>query len=506
MTEYLGVSMPIFSIHGNHDDPGGDQLATLDILSAAGYINYFGRQLEPDDIEIVPILLKKGDIKIGLFGLGNMRDERLHRAFLSKKVKFLHPLQEPESYYNIFVIHQNRVKHGATGYIPESFLDKNLDLVVWGHEHECLIDLCKNEETGFQITQPGSSIATSLCEGESREKHVAILDVLDSCEKKIQLRKIPLKTVRPFVLDECILSKIPKVNRMDEQGVIKFLGQKVDSLIEKANNQWIEANPESDKETPLPIVRLRVDYTGYNTVNPVRFGQKFLGKVANIKDVLQFFRKRNADKGTNAATSGTGSSIIPTDQIPLDGLNKVQMDDLIRDFLQKCNLHVLTADGMIDLVKQFVEKDEKDTVKKKLMDITAEKKKGTSKNILSESELESILAKEFNIPDEAEPKAKAKAQLRAKKGAPKKEDEMEVIEIDDALKKPRAQRKRKTAEEEAEKGKVEPARKSTRITRKAAASSSKKIDTYFQRTKEEDEEMDEDEEDDSFASYSKRNA
>jgi hypothetical protein len=58
----------------------------------------------------------------------------------------LRPLEESDSWTNLFVIHQNRfvsvfflssrVKHGETSYIPEHFLPGFLDLVIWGHEHE----------------------------------------------------------------------------------------------------------------------------------------------------------------------------------------------------------------------------------------------------------------------------------------------------------------------------------------------------------------------------------
>ncbi|KAL0173805.1 hypothetical protein M9458_029773, partial [Cirrhinus mrigala] len=53
-------------------------------------------------------------------------------------------------------------KHGATNYIPEQFLDDFLDLVVWGHEHECKIAPVRNEQQLFYVTQPGSSVVTSL--------------------------------------------------------------------------------------------------------------------------------------------------------------------------------------------------------------------------------------------------------------------------------------------------------------------------------------------------------
>jgi len=38
-------------------------------------------------------------------------------------------------------------------------------------------------------------------------------------------------------------------------------------------------------------VRLRVDYSGYSTCNPQRFGQRFVDRVANPSDILLFTRK-----------------------------------------------------------------------------------------------------------------------------------------------------------------------------------------------------------------------
>lgn len=52
--------------------------------------------------------MQKGSVKIALYGLGSIRDERLHRTFLNHKVKMLRPKQDPESWFNLFVLHQNR--------------------------------------------------------------------------------------------------------------------------------------------------------------------------------------------------------------------------------------------------------------------------------------------------------------------------------------------------------------------------------------------------------------
>jgi len=42
----LNVGLPIFTIHGNHDDPGGSEnLSAVDILSSFGLVNYFGKMV-----------------------------------------------------------------------------------------------------------------------------------------------------------------------------------------------------------------------------------------------------------------------------------------------------------------------------------------------------------------------------------------------------------------------------------------------------------------------------
>ena len=76
------VKMPIFSIHGNHDDPVGlENLSSLDLMNSNNYINYFGRQNSIQDLEITPFLIRKGAIKVAIYGIGHMREERLNMAF-----------------------------------------------------------------------------------------------------------------------------------------------------------------------------------------------------------------------------------------------------------------------------------------------------------------------------------------------------------------------------------------------------------------------------------------
>lgn len=49
------------------------------------------------------------------------------------------------------------------------------------------------------ILQPGSSVATALSEGESKKKHVAILELLKESYRTVYHE---LTTVRPFIFDQ----------------------------------------------------------------------------------------------------------------------------------------------------------------------------------------------------------------------------------------------------------------------------------------------------------------
>jgi double-strand break repair protein MRE11 len=172
-------------------------------------VNYFGKNPDFDNIVINPILMRKGSTKLAIYGLGNVRDERLNRSWSHKKVTFLRPEEDPDSWFHVFVFHQNRVAHSIKNYIQETMLPDWLNLVIWGHEHECLISPIPTAVGKFRITQPGSSVATSLSEHEARPKHFGLLQIAGTLFK---LKPIPLKAVRAFVIDEIVLAQCPELD------------------------------------------------------------------------------------------------------------------------------------------------------------------------------------------------------------------------------------------------------------------------------------------------------
>lgn len=146
----------------------------------------------------------QGDTKVALYGLGFMREERLARAFqVPGQVEWLRPAESAADWFNVFVLHQNRVQHYKTNpghkarSVRAEFLPDWLDVVVWGHEHESrpAADDAPLSSQGFVIAQPGSSVATSLSEQEAKPKHCFSLEI---CRDAFRLTPLALGTVRPF--------------------------------------------------------------------------------------------------------------------------------------------------------------------------------------------------------------------------------------------------------------------------------------------------------------------
>lgn len=61
-------------------------------------------------------------------------------------------------------------------------------------------------------------------------------------------------------------------------------------MINQANRdapqQQQQQQPGPNQGPLLPLIRLRVDYSGFTTINSQRFGAKFVGKVSNPHDMV----------------------------------------------------------------------------------------------------------------------------------------------------------------------------------------------------------------------------
>eukprot|EP01082_Thalassiosira_pseudonana_P015566 g14358.t1 g14358 contig9:1664367-1666563(-) len=365
-----------------------------------------------DNVQVSPVLLQKGGTKVALYGMGSMRDERLNRMWQGKKVKFLRPEEDDNrrrrggeedeeednggsGWFNIFTLHQNRdLGRGSKNCVHESMIPEWMDLVVWGHEHECLITPQESLVGTFRISQPGSSVATSLTQGEGRQKHVGILDIRG---QQFRLKSIPLGSVRGFAIGDVSLTELaeggtvldiedPKL----EERMGDVLAAEVENLIKRAREEaeqhrqdaanhakealTLEDEFDPDKrqrnytlQSPEQVlVRLKVEHSGFTTLNNQRFGSRFVGEVANPSDILLFHRRRQAENTTakGAATKKKRAAAGMYDPTEPEELEEVNVEDLVNEnlFNMDKKLELLTEREMGEALDDFVSKEQKQAI------------------------------------------------------------------------------------------------------------------------------------------------
>ena len=297
------------------------------------------------------------------------------------------------SWFNAMLIHQNRVHHSPKNAISERYLPSWLDLVVWGHEHECLVEPTEDCTGNFSISQPGSSVVTSLIEGEAKKKQILLLEVRKDPDNPDgapfwRTTPIPLETQRPFKYVQLSLSDRAKLSAEDgglgpdwnpgdvagarrgvkgragggaqhEAWVHGVLEKQVNDMIEDACAPFKQRKVPS-ADIPLPLVRVRVDYTGgFSTINAQRFGQKFVGKVANPNDLLQFFKSAARRKKDENEPSRPGAADEDEDEELINNpavQDQKRIEKLVSDNLS-AGLQLLSENDLSNALDDFVNRD-----------------------------------------------------------------------------------------------------------------------------------------------------
>ncbi len=201
--------------------------------------------------------------------------------------------------------------------------------------------------------------------GEAVPKHVAVLSITG---KEFKVDTIRLKTVRPFVMKEIVLAEDKKALAFAKKGdnrtaLTRHLMDIVESMINEAKAEWKAAQDDAEdeeEEVPLPLIRLRIEYSApdggnFDCENPQRFSNRFVGKVANVNDVVQFYRKKagSSRKAQNGAD-------MPEDSILAQlSIDSIKVEKLVREFLTAQSLTILPQNSFGDAVSQFVDKDDK---------------------------------------------------------------------------------------------------------------------------------------------------
>ena len=242
-----------------------------------------------------------------------------------------------------------------------------MDLVIWGHEHECLIDPQYDHQMGFHVMQPGSTVATSLIAGEAVQKNVAILKITG---KEFQSEAIPLKSVRPFITRDIVLQDEPGMKKLAKKennrtDITLHLQKLVEAMIKEAEDSWAATQdstddpPSTQHEMPKPLIRLRVEYSApeggrFDCENPQRFSRRFEQRVANVNDVVQFHKKKTAVRKAK-----DGAEIPEEEILARLTIDSVKVEKLVREYLEMQALTILPQNSFGDAVTQFVDKDDK---------------------------------------------------------------------------------------------------------------------------------------------------
>ncbi|XP_046736595.1 double-strand break repair protein MRE11 isoform X2 [Diprion similis] len=360
----LNVEIPVFSIHGNHDDPSGPgQIGSLDLLSVTGLVNYFGKWTNLNEIQLAPLLFRKGCTNLALYGLSYIKDQRLSRLMRDGKVHTLRT-KEINDCFNIFVLHQNRAKHAENAFVPEEDLPNFFDFVLWGHEHECRIETEQVGKKHYHICQPGSPVATSLCQGEAVPKHAGILKVYKTGFK---LQKLKLKTVRPFVFDTLNVDDNNDIKIQSSEKISDSIEKYVDNYIENIMMPKAADQLSGDPHQPtLPLLRLRVFYTDEKQkFDTFRLEQKYVDQVANSGEIILLRKKKS---GLAKREDLDDYNVDDTDAVIEEALgydedepewNKTVQGGIRKYFAsgnKKNKLTILSLTGLNEALSQFVDK------------------------------------------------------------------------------------------------------------------------------------------------------
>lgn len=253
------------------------------------------------------------------------------------------------NWFNLMVLHQNRANRGHKTYLPEDILPEFLDLIIWGHEHDCRIVPEQHYKHQFHVCQPGSSTPTSLSEGESIMKQCGILHVY---KDKFKMEAIPLKTVRPFVFKSIELQDYADEYAFDEGDtetkVLDLCKDIVEKMIVEAEAK-LTGHPQ---QPTLPLIRLRCLYENDDTVlHEARFNQEFSKRVANSGNLIKFKKivKRTKSEGIALDSNAVREMMKST---------KNKVEDVVEEFFEAAEdskkLQVMSTKILSEMTNRIV--------------------------------------------------------------------------------------------------------------------------------------------------------
>ncbi len=180
--EYRGrgkiyTSAPIVAIPGTHERIAEGKENAVKLLSLAGLLA---------DTSEATTILKKGEERVAIFGLGGLSDEMVKERIIA-----LAPAGITGA-FNIFMFHQSiyEMLPFSENIIHYSDLPNGFDLYVCGHMHS----VTEATVHGKELLIPGSTVLTQLKSDEQPRKGFIIYDTENRSHRFIEINS------RPFVM------------------------------------------------------------------------------------------------------------------------------------------------------------------------------------------------------------------------------------------------------------------------------------------------------------------
>ena len=110
-----------------------------------------------------------------------------------------------------------------------------------------------------------------------------------------------------------------------------------------------------------------MEHTGFARLNVSKFGQRFVGKVANPDDLLLFYKQKlTAPRGSSRAGAGGGVSARDLDLSSLHAKRDVDeappISDIVAQLIARTPLTVLNELGLASAIEEFVDKKNLDSI------------------------------------------------------------------------------------------------------------------------------------------------
>lgn len=90
---------------------------------------------------------------------------------------------------------------------------------------------------------------------------------------------------------------------------------------------------DDTQNIPLPLIRLRVEYSGgFEIENVRRFSNQFVGRIANVNDAVQFYKKKTQQQPEILRKKTKFSDDMVDESLSEKNTTELALQDIVSDF------------------------------------------------------------------------------------------------------------------------------------------------------------------------------